>query len=554
MIAQAHFINRLAIECGPADRNGVCKLIAKFDGQELHVDRIPPDENFRREKFSRVVRQKIGDLLCGNSRVPSREYLEAFSLNGGAAAASAADMDFVLIGDKVREAAKLAADNSTDWVIPRIVMASEVEPREREWLWPDKIVMGGINLLAGMPDMGKSLIWTDIASRVSNGSQWPDCDECAPLGGVVVLSDEDDPETTIRPRLDASGADCSRIALLRGVAFNDPENPRDRLIALDTDIAQLEAAIQQIPDCRLAVIDPISGYMGSADDHKNAAVRGVLAKLSDLAARNRVAVLMLSHLRKGEDKHSANRVMGSMAYVAVSRMVWMTAWHTVDDGNGKPRKRRVCVICKGNLTPKRTGLEYEITCKHSSHKEPHIEWVAEPIDLNAADVLAQSEKTRQRGPEPKERNKAANYLRVALANGPRPVTELTEAAAGLGIKRHSLDRAKAELKVEAYRDAVPGPWLWILPFPQGSQVVPKAQALGNLGCLGETTAVNGDSDLVDCQGSQVVEPREIPGALGCDHDISETQGSQDCQDCQVEEGADVEDVNRLLEENAAGFD
>ena len=453
------------------------------------------------------------------------------------------------LNDPVRYSYGIAGADGSDQpaiLTPKIIMADQIEAREREWLWRHKLVMGGISMLCGMPDMGKSLISTDIITRVTCGSKWPDCDERAPLGGVVVLADEDDPQTTIKPRLVAAGADCSKVALLRGVKYDDPDDSRDRLVQLDTDIKLLEQAIKQTPDCRLVVIDPISSYMGSADDHKNAAVRGVLAKLSDLAAALRVCVLMISHLRKGFDNHSANRVLGSMAFVAVARAVWMTAWHTVQGDDGKPRKRRVLVTCKNNLTEKRSGLEYVISSKHSSNGEPLVEWIEQPVDLTADDVLAQQgEKTRQSGPEPKEKNKAADFLREALANGPRLVAELTEAAAAVGIKKHTLDRAKAELRIEAYQDSVPGPWLWILPHPQVATLLPDTQEPGNLGNLDESPTDDDGFDLPESQDCQVDEPGEEPGHL---------PESQDCQDCQVVEDNDVEDVNRLLQESAADME
>lgn len=49
----------------------------------------------------------------------------------------------------------------------------------------------------------------------------------------------------------------------------------------------------------MVVIDPISAYMGVADSHNNADVRSILAPLSELAAKHRVAIVAVSHLNKG---------------------------------------------------------------------------------------------------------------------------------------------------------------------------------------------------------------------------------------------------------------
>ena len=84
------------------------------------------------------------------------------------------------------------------------------------WLWPRRIPLGKLTLIAGDPGLGKSLVTIDIAARVSKGSGFPDGAPCEP-GDVIILSAEDDAEDTIRPRLDAAGADVSRIHLLEAV-------------------------------------------------------------------------------------------------------------------------------------------------------------------------------------------------------------------------------------------------------------------------------------------------------------------------------------------------
>lgn len=56
--------------------------------------------------------------------------------------------------------------------------------------------------------------------------------------GVVLLSAEDDPADTIRPRLDAAGADCSRIVILSAVS----EEGRERFPTL-LDLAAIRTAI-----------------------------------------------------------------------------------------------------------------------------------------------------------------------------------------------------------------------------------------------------------------------------------------------------------------------
>ena len=97
---------------------------------------------------------------------------------------------------------------------PILTCLADVEPREVKWLWSGRIPLGRITLLVGRPGEGKSFLTTDIAARVTTGSPWPDGRGNAPKGSVIIISAEDDPADTIRPRLDAHHADARRVHLL----------------------------------------------------------------------------------------------------------------------------------------------------------------------------------------------------------------------------------------------------------------------------------------------------------------------------------------------------
>ena len=86
---------------------------------------------------------------------------------------------------------------------------AEVEMKPIEWLWPDRVAIGKLTMLAGHPANGKSLVTLDMAARISTGSSWPLNGSRAPLGNVILLSAEDDPADTYGPRLKAMDADLS---------------------------------------------------------------------------------------------------------------------------------------------------------------------------------------------------------------------------------------------------------------------------------------------------------------------------------------------------------
>jgi RecA-family ATPase len=165
---------------------------------------------------------------------------------------------------------------------------STIERKSIDWLWPSRIPLGKLTLLVGDPDIGKSIISLDVSARVSRGTPWPDAPDMPhAIGSVILLSAEDDPEDTIAPRLDAAGADPTKIHRLHFVRYDDGV---ERVINLRADIEQLGVAIDQIQNCRLVVIDPIPAFLG-VDGNKNANVWGALAPLASLAAKKRVAIL-----------------------------------------------------------------------------------------------------------------------------------------------------------------------------------------------------------------------------------------------------------------------
>ncbi|HTH17370.1 MAG TPA: AAA family ATPase, partial [Magnetospirillum sp.] len=221
------------------------------------------------------------------------------------------------------EAATIGQGGAQAPITPILISMADVQSRPIEWLWPGRIARGKVTLIAGDPGLGKSFLTLDLAARVSRGSPWPDVpDASAPLGGVVLLSAEDDAEDTIRPRLDAAGADVHCIKLLHAVRHNYRENQKEALFSLATDLPALEAAILAVPDCRLVVIDPITAYLGDTDSHKNAEIRGLIAPLAALAAKHGVAIVCVTHLNKSGSGPAIYRSIGSIAFVAAARAAW----------------------------------------------------------------------------------------------------------------------------------------------------------------------------------------------------------------------------------------
>ncbi len=152
-----------------------------------------------------------------------------------------------------------------------------MEPEEKAGLLPC-IALGKLTIVAGDPGLGKSFLTLDLAARVSVGAPWPDDPHLKRTpGGVVILSAEDGLEDTIRPRLDAAGADVQRITALTGVEYRTTgEKPQELGVDLTRHLGAVEQAVKNTPGCWLVIVDPVTAYMGATDSHKNAEVRAML--------------------------------------------------------------------------------------------------------------------------------------------------------------------------------------------------------------------------------------------------------------------------------------
>jgi hypothetical protein len=359
---------------------------------------------------------------------------------------------------------------------PVLVRLSDVQPEPVQWLWPGRIAMGKLTLLAGDPGLGKSFLSLDMAARVSLGSAWPDnsC-ACAPQGGVVLLTAEDGLADTVRPRLDAMGADVSRIVALEAVMGNDrmPVN-------LQRDLGALEDAIRQVADCRLLVIDPVSEYLGKVDSHNNADVRMLLHPLAELAERHKVAVLCVTHLNKGSGTSALYRATGSMAFVAAARAAWLVA---KDPRNSQ---RRLFVPAKNNLVEETLGMAFTIG-------DGVLRWEPDPVVIDADQALE---------PSATESDDVTGWLRGTLADGPVQAKELFEAAHDEGITAKQLRRAKTKLGVMSRKAGFGAGWEWRLAGESAQIIAEDAQGAlpEKQGAFGHLGASSNGEDVAERTG------------------------------------------------------
>jgi hypothetical protein len=323
-----------------------------------------------------------------------------------------------------------------------------IEPEPIAWLWQGRIALGKLTLIAGDPGLGKSLITAALAASVSKGYPWPVDGTHAPMGDVILLSAEDDPADTIRPRLDAAGADCARVHVLKAVFDEDDST---RTFSLKRDIAALEEALASLPDCRLLIVDPVSAYLDGTDSHNNSDVRGLLAPLTELAGRYRIAVLLIHHLNKNAGGNALYRNIGSIAFTAAVRAAYIVA---KDKDNPE---RRLFLPTKNNLAKDSTGLAYSV--KSNEQNQPVIAWETEPVEITATEALALPDSYSENA----DTDWGVSVLRDILAAGSVSAADALKQAKQAGLTDKQIRRAREKLGIKPQKTGFNGGWEWTLP-------------------------------------------------------------------------------------------
>jgi len=333
--------------------------------------------------------------------------------------------------DMVAESFGMAVFDDDGTCTPVWCSMADVMEEPVEWLWKDHFPLGMVSLIVGEQGSGKTYVGLDMIARVTRGAEWPDGSGTAPLGKAILLSAEDHPRKVLKRRLRIAEADCGHVKLFQGVEERNQATNEHKIVMFDAgrNLIALDLLLLANNPCPLVIIDPITAYMGDADQNSNAEVRAALGGLVALAARHNTAIVAISHMNKSKGMKTLHRTLGSTAFSAMARCIWQ-----VDQPEGV-RKQSAFTWQKSNISPKVPGRYFTV-------QDDRIVW-GEACSRSANAVSQDGLRRRNSS----ARDAACAWLAGILKDGPLLRADVLRAAEAAGHAGRTVLRAAKRLGV-----------------------------------------------------------------------------------------------------------
>jgi hypothetical protein len=334
------------------------------------------------------------------------------------------------------------------------------------WLWHGHLLRGALELISGMPNIGKSQAQISLIASATTTMPWPNGEASGAPANVIMLTAEDTLDQIVKPRLLAAGADIDRIHAIRCIKTDDKE----RQFLLSEDLDALESKVAEIGDVALITVDPITAYMGSIDSHKATDVRNQLGPLKDFAEKIQVCVSAITHPPKTISPRAMDHFIGSQAFIAAARIGHVCVSEL--DADGQPTGRILFTSVKYTASNRMPTLAYRI--EGYMAKDPDNPFLPLPIsrvvwDTDVEDITADEAVApmamRGLGKQAKKAKAIGDFLYDMLKDGePVKASHIYAEGAKEGFSRYQLKRAKDKLanvrEVKMLHDGESGEWSW----------------------------------------------------------------------------------------------
>lgn len=172
----------------------------------------------------------------------------------------------------------------------QMIKMSEIQSQEVAWLWFPFIPYGKLTIVQGDPGDGKTTLVLNIAAKLSKGEGLDSEMKLTEPLNVIYQSAEDGLADTVKPRLEAAGANCENISVID-----------ESIKSLSMIDERLEEAVVSTK-AKLLILDPIQAYLGGGMDMNRAnEARDMTKKLATLAEKYQCAIVLVAELEKTVD-------------------------------------------------------------------------------------------------------------------------------------------------------------------------------------------------------------------------------------------------------------
>lgn len=375
--------------------------------------------------------------------------------------------DLVAVGEKVgRRRVKL-------------IQASSVKTEKVDWLIKEWIPANMLTLLAGREGIGKSTIACGWVAEFSNRGM-----KCA------YLNSEDSRSFTVRPRLQAAGANLDNIFFIDVETETGGEG--HLRLPQDTDILFRELVDQGV---KFVVLDAAKSSMDpKLDGYKDDHVRQFLEPLAAAADKYNITIVGLAHFGKKEGKDTGRLLLGSIAWSQIARSVLSAA---VDDDGRLIVTNTKANLARGIVSREATIVSRPVQIDDGTITElGAIEW-GEFTDTPATELLESQDDEDQ-----DDRTDAEVWLQDYLTErGPTPRSAVLKAAKGAAVaSERTIKRAFKNLGGESHSAGFPRVATWSLPSRDSR--ANTALGVNNRGPTGPTGDMQAKHDGPTGQKSQ----------------------------------------------------
>ena len=324
-----------------------------------------------------------------------------------------------------------------------LINMNDVVTEEVAWLWPGYIPAGKLTIVRGNPGEGKTMLMMHVISRLTQGRPLPGEPDDAFRDPVncIYQTAEDGLGDTIKPRLEANGADCSRVFVI--------DETKDPLSFSDE---RIEAAIRETK-AKLFILDPLQAYLGAGVDMYRAnEVRPQFHTLKVIAERTGCAIVLIEHLNKMKGMKAISRGLGSMDITGAARSVLLLA---------KPKAKEPEVYLapvKSNLTALSPTLVFTV-----EYNRMFLEGTSE---MTADELLDSSKGEYKKTKLPLAEELISGLMELGKEVSASSVYGLLKAH---GISERTANEAKKNLGIDSKKQK-DGSWAWLPPKQETEQL------------------------------------------------------------------------------------